>query len=278
MATVSEHSEAIDGLPVFWRSAPAPASDAGSSPAAPIVYLHGVPTSSHIWLEFLRRGGGIAVDLPGFGRTGKPGHLPYDLDFYDNWIERFLDALGIERLSLVVQDWGALGLLFAQRRPERIERLVVIDAVPLLHGYRWHRTARLWRTPLVGELAMGATTPWVLRRGLSSALAGNALVPEEFLGPVIDAFDQGTQRAILRLYRSADPQRLASAGSQLGRIEAPALVVWGERDPYIPARFADAYAQALPNATLLRLPGAGHWCWLDSPEVVPRVVEFAGAR
>ena len=279
MAAVSEHTDEIDGSPVFWRSAPRPEAAAGADDEpAPILYVHGVPTSSHIWLPFLERGGGIAVDLPGFGRSGKPGYLPFTLAYYDEFVERFLDHVGLERVSLVVQDWGAVALATAQRLPERIERLVVIDAVPLLPGYRWHRTARIWRTRLIGELAMGATTPRLMRRTLREAFATRGPVPEQFAAPLLAAFDQGTQRAILRLYRDADPDRLAAAGARLGAITAPALVVWGERDPYIPAHFADAYAAALGGEVeLLRLPDAGHWCWYDRPDVVERVVEFVGA-
>ena len=61
-----------------------------------------------------------------------------------------------------MHDWGAVGLALAQRRPERIERLVMFTTVPFLPGYRWHRVARGWRTPLVGELMMGFTTRWAL--------------------------------------------------------------------------------------------------------------------
>jgi pimeloyl-ACP methyl ester carboxylesterase len=273
MPGVSEHNTQIDGLPIFWRTAEAHAG----APPEPVLYLHGVPTSSHIWLSFLERSGGIALDLPGFGRSGKPGYLSYAFSWYDGFIERFLEHLGVDELRLVVQDWGAVGLLFAQRFPERIRRLVVIDSVPFLPGYRWHRIARAWRTPLVGELAMGTTTPRVTRLLVREAFAKPGPAPEEFVAPLIEAFDHGTQRAILRLYRSAAPAKLAEAGARLGEITAPALVIWGERDPYVPARFGDAYAAALGDAELLRLPDAGHWCWYDRPDVVDRVVEFVGA-
>jgi pimeloyl-ACP methyl ester carboxylesterase len=88
---------------------------------------------------------------------------------------------------------------------------------------------------------------------------------------VAERFDQGTQRAILRLYRSAPEYVLTRAGAQLGRIACPALVLWGERDPYIPPSFAQAYADALPNATARVIDGAGHWPWLQSPELVREV-------
>ena len=52
-------------------------------------------------------------------------------------------------LSMIMHDWGAVGLVFAQRRPELIERLVVINTVTFLPGYSWHRTAKIWRTPLL---------------------------------------------------------------------------------------------------------------------------------
>jgi pimeloyl-ACP methyl ester carboxylesterase len=51
-------------------------------------------------------------------------------------------------------------------------------------------------------------------------------------------------------------------------------VIWGERDRYLPARFGAAYAERLPRAELLTVPGAGHWPWLERPELVDRVADF----
>jgi pimeloyl-ACP methyl ester carboxylesterase len=265
---VSEHTAQLGELPIFWRSAPSLGDE------TPALYLHGVPTNSDDWLEFLKRGGGLAPDLPGFGRSGKPGHFEYTIDGYARFVEQYLDLLEVERVRLVVHDWGAVGLAFAQRHPERIERLAVMNAVPFLPGYRWHRTARLWRTPLVGEIAMGATTRFVLRRSTLEANATPGPLPDAWLDSVLDHFDQGTQRAILRLYRSSPPEVLARAGSELHRLEMPALVVWGLRNPYIPTRFATEYADVLPSAELLELPDAGHWWWLDRPDAIERVVGF----
>jgi pimeloyl-ACP methyl ester carboxylesterase len=269
---VDEHTAQLGELPIFWRSAPGGRGPDPLVDEAPALYLHGVPTSSADWIPFLQRGGGLAPDLPGFGRSGKPAHFDYSIAGYATFIEQYLDLVGVERVRLCVHDWGAVGLAFAQRHPERVERLVVASAVPLLPGFRWHRTARAWRTPLVGELAMGLTTRAVLRRAMREANA--TPLPEAWLDAWYAHFDHGTQRAILRLYRSAPPDALAWAGAELHRVTAPALVVWGQRDPYIPARFAAAYAQALPHAELLELPDAGHWWWLDRPDAVERVVGF----
>jgi pimeloyl-ACP methyl ester carboxylesterase len=269
---IDERSGEIEGLPVFWRSAP-PVDPR----AAPALYLHGVPTSSEDWLPFLARSGGIAPDLPGFGRSGKPGYLRFTIDEYALFIERFLDHLEVERVRLLVHDWGAVGLAFAQRHPERVQRLVVTNAVPLLPGYRWHRTARIWRTPVLGELAMGATPRRVLKLSTRESNATPGPLPEAWIDSVLDHFDQGTQRAILRLYRSSPGDVLAAAGARLSRLDMPALVVWGTRDPYIPARFAREYARVLPGSELIELPDAGHWWWLDRPDAIGRVADFLTA-
>ena len=232
---------------------------------APVLYVHGVPNGAAMWEPFLARTGGIAVDLPGFGSSGKRGDLDASFRALGDFVGTFADHLGLERLRLCVHDWGAVGLLEAMARPERVERLVVIDAVPFLPGYRWHPIARQWRRRVVGELAMGATIAPVARR----------LLPAGIADEVLASFDVGTQRSILRLYRSAPEEALAAAGADLGRIACPALVVWGDRDPYIPTAFAGAYAEALGGpAEVSVVEGAGHWPWLERPDVVTTVADF----
>jgi pimeloyl-ACP methyl ester carboxylesterase len=91
---------------------------------------------------------------------------------------------------------------------------------------------------------------------------------------VLRHFDQGTQRAILRLYRSAPEPALAAAGRDLSSVGAPALVGWGARDPYISSHFGDRYAAELPNAQVVRVEDAGHWPGLDRPDLIDRVATF----
>ena len=215
----------------------------------------------------------VALDLPGWGRSERPRDA-YTMHGLASFFGRFLAAMEIDRHRLVVHDWGALALITEQRRPELLERLVIINAVPLLAGYRWHWVARLWRRRGVGELVNRMFT----RRGAAMVLrqsrGDRTPYPDDFVASIWDHLDAGTFRAILALYRSAPEPALAAAGASLERIDCPALVVWGDRDPYLPVRFADAYAQRLPNADRIVVTGAGHWPWIDEARVVDRVVEF----
>jgi pimeloyl-ACP methyl ester carboxylesterase len=186
-----------------------------------------------------------------------------------------LAELAIGRVKLIGHGWGAaIGLLLALRDPARVERMVLIDAVPLLDGFEWHRPARLWRTPVVGELVMGSTSRRQLARQLRKGTVRPDALSSARLNVVWEQFDQGTQRALLRLHRAADEPRLAELGSTLGSLEAPALVIWGERDPWFAPEFADAYGAVIPHAVVERIADAGHWPWLDRPQVIDRVAEF----
>ncbi len=266
---VEESLEEVAGVPVFWREG----RPAGGR--APTLYLHGVPTHGEDWLPFLGRTGGIAPDLPGFGRSGKPARFDYSIPGYRRFVSAFLDHLGVERLSLVVHDWGAVGLAFAQEAPERIERLVVINSVPFLPGYEWHRLARIWRRRVAGELAMGFTTRRTLRLFSRGARKAPGPMPEALVESVWRHFDHGTQRAILHLYRSAPPHVLEAEGARLGEITSPALVLWGDQDPYVPSSFATTYAERLGGPVRLEtVPAAGHWPWIDRPETIDTVVRF----
>lgn len=261
----------VDGVSTFFRRL------AGDGP--PTVFVHGNPTNSEDWRPFLERiqGPALAFDLPGWGRSARPSpaEFDYSMDGLARFTSRFLQRMAVDRYSLVVHDWGAVGLIAAQEEPARVRRLVIINAVALLPGYRWHRTARIWRTRGLGELSRLAARRPLVNLGLRESRGDWSRHAPAFVDEVLAQLrDPAGVEAILRLYRSADPDRLAAAGARLGTLTCPALVVWGLRDRYIPARFGAAYAAALPSSELVELPVAGHWPWIEDPGVVDRVVRF----
>lgn len=272
---VDEHTIDVAGAPVLYRSAgPAPAS--GQTPP---LYLHSAPTSSQDWVELLSRTGGFAPDLLGFGRSSKSASLDYTLSGLANFIGLYLDYLGVERVVIVGHGWGAgAGLVFAQREPARVRRLVLIDALPLLEGFAWHGLGRVLRMPGIGELAMGSTTKGVLRRVLRAGFANPQTLSADWVESVWAHFDQGTQRAILRLHRSAAVSQLEQAGAKLGDLAMPTLVVWGECDPWLAPSFADRYGQRLRGARVWRMADAGHWPWLEQAEAADGIAEFVTER
>jgi len=245
----------------------------------PTLYFHGVPNDSRQWIPFLERhdGEAIAIDLPGFGDSERApaARHDYSLGGQVRVLSEVLDRLGGDSYRLVVHDWGVLALAAALAEPERVDRLVVMNSVPIVPGYRWHRTARIWRTRGAGELFFATTTRPFVGLALREARPGFKAMPEDFNAMVwSNVRHPVTQRAILALYRSADPGALAAAGAGLERIRCPALVLWGAADPFISSRFAGEFAARLPDARVDGLDDAGHWPWIDRPDVVDRTVGF----
>jgi pimeloyl-ACP methyl ester carboxylesterase len=249
---VAEHTIELAGSPVFLRRAPAP------DPAP--LYLHGAGTSSDDWTLLLERTGGIAVDLPGFGRTGKGGHLDLSPAGQATFLGELLDHLEIPQVSLVAHDWGAaaaLGLTAA--RPEAVAGIVLVN--PLGPGSDPRRLARLLRVPLIGELTVGSISRPMLARGIRRA-STEAAWPDERVAIVWEQFDQGTQRAVLRLAR-------APAGVPVPPPGIPTTLVFGAEDPWSASGW---WTARLPSAERHELPGTRHWPWLESPEAADRIV------
>lgn len=268
MTEVVEREMEVAGLRTSYREA---RDDHGPN----ILYVHGVPTASWDWLAHLEQTGGIAPDLPGFGSSEKPAGFDYSIAGYDRWLEAFVDAVGMERFSLVVHDWGVVGLALAQRFPERIERLVVYASVPFLPGYRWHWVARIWRRPVMGELFMATSSKWGFKQISRQSNTAPGPLPAWFVDRIWRDFDRGTRNAILGLYRSSPPQVLARAGNRLAELRCPALVLWPTRDPYLGVEFGRGYADALGGEVHLELiENAGHWPWLDRLDVIDAAASF----
>jgi len=266
---IEEGELRIDGVRVFYRRV----AGAGT----PTVYCHGNPTHGEEWVPLLERGGpALAIDMPGWGRSDRPDPSRFDYSMHglSAFLERCLDELGVGQRKLVLHDWGGLALIGAQRRPQRVEKLVVVNAVPLLPGYRWHWIAQLWRRRPLGEILNTTTSKPAFRLILRQARGDRSSMPLEFVDMIWKHWDKGTRAATLALYRAADPDQLVAAGKDLNRLTCPSLVLWGDRDPYLPLHFGHAYAAALPNARFEPIPGAGHWPLVDDPSLADRILDF----
>ena len=86
-----------------------------------------------------------------------------------------------------------------------------------------------------------------------------------------------TRDAILRLYRSAPAEKLNDLGRDLPALEAPTLLLWAKDDPYIGPEIGPRWAERAPNAILEEIDRAGHWPWVDQPELINRAIRFLEA-
>jgi pimeloyl-ACP methyl ester carboxylesterase len=189
-----------------------------------------------------------------------------------------MDALGLPRASLAGNSLGgALAAVTAARHPQRVDRLVLLDAA----GYNF---ALADRPPL---LRLAARVPGpvldalpqrpLLRRGLEQVYFDDALVTpekvEEYLAPMARP---GAQAAARRLLREGDGFGLPGV---LRQVRAPTLVIWGAQDTWIPPRDADKFVRDIPGARKVVLDRCGHVPQEEKPaEVAALIADFLQGR
>ncbi|HEX4608066.1 MAG TPA: alpha/beta hydrolase [Urbifossiella sp.] len=250
-------------------------SDPGRREA--VVFVHGNPGPMDDWADlapavaaFARV---VAMDLPGYGRAERPRRFDYTIGGYARYLGALLDQIGVERAHLVVHDFGGpWGLRWAAEHPDRVASLTLINA-GVLEGYRWHGFARVWQTPVLGELAQLTTTAWGTHRALN-AMSPRPL-PRAFIDRIMKYSDWGHKRAVLKLYRASKTVgRAAPAPGEFAKT-LPACVIWGAGDPFIDVGFAEKQKHYFPMAEVHVLPGLGHWPFIDDADAVRGpLVEF----
>jgi pimeloyl-ACP methyl ester carboxylesterase len=254
----------------------APILRAGAPSTEAIVFLHGNPGSGRDWQQLVEQTGAfaraLAPDMPGFGQADKPGDFDYTVEGYARYLEALLQAEGVQRVHLVLHDFGGpWGLSWAAQHADRVASITLMN-VGLMPGYRWHSTARIWRTPILGELFMAITN----RPGFKLSMKkGNPRgLPDAYVEEMYRNFDRKTRAAVLKLYRNTSD--LSALSERIAQVLAPrripALVVWGEADPFGSARYAEMQRQFFDVRRVVLLPDSGHWPMIDNPAAVSEAV------
>ncbi|ABG03014.1 alpha/beta hydrolase fold [Rubrobacter xylanophilus DSM 9941] len=221
-----------------------------------------------------------APDWPGYGGSERPPEAAYDLAYYERFLERLLDALGLERADLVgLSLGGGVALSLALREPRRVRRLVLAGSYGLGRRVPWGPLgAALGRSALAARLAYGLmrrSRP-ALRLGLRNVVCDPAAVTEELLEELArQAALPGAGRAFLAFRRSEVGWRglRSDLSGDLHRLAVPTLLVHGSRDRIVPAGWAVEAHRRIPRSELLILEGCGHWVPRERPEEFSRAVE-----
>jgi pimeloyl-ACP methyl ester carboxylesterase len=251
----------------------APMIEAGPEGASEAVFfVHGNPGSSHDWDALVDAvgefGRAVAVDMPGFGQADKPRDFEYNVGGYGAFIEDARKELGIERVHLVVHDFGGpFGLVWGLQHPDAWASVTLIN-IGVLPGYTWHSLARQWRTPVLGELLQLYIPRAAWRKRMQGSNPKG--LPPAFVDQMYDNYDRGTRRTVLKLYRATpDPGEAAEeVGKAIKALNKPALVIWGMKDPFLPGKYADVQSDYFDVKNTVKLPESGHWCYQDDPDAV----------
>jgi pimeloyl-ACP methyl ester carboxylesterase len=272
------------GVTLHVRETPGPRD-------TPAVYVHGLSGSATNWTDLAAllatRAAGIAVDLPGFGLSQPLASRDYSPAGHADALLCFLAGRGRPVHLLGNSFGGAVALAVAARRPELVRTLTLVSpAMPDLRpDPRRVSDPKLLLAllPLIGKRAraeLAALDPRTRAEQVVRLCFGDPTVAPEHR--VAEAAAEFAARARLAWAQEAAERtgkamvrgwlRGESLWSVAARVQAPTLVVWGERDRLVAPRLAGRTAAALRRSRLLVLPGVGHVAQIETPEAVARAV------
>jgi pimeloyl-ACP methyl ester carboxylesterase len=235
----------------------------------PVLLIHGFPLDRSMWRGQIDGLGSIArvvaLDLPGFGATApaSDGHRPTTMDEYADCVVALADALGFTRfVAAGLSMGGYVALELVRRHPHRLSGLILADT-------------RAEPDPPEGQKGRHHDADRVLNEGLSflvERMVKGLLAPEtvarrrDIVNGVEAMIHRSSWHGVAAALRGMAARR--DARQWITRIDVPTLVVVGAEDAITPPRGAQAMAQAIPNAELAVIPGAGHLAPLESPDAV----------
>ena len=269
----SDHSRFVDvdGVRVHYQ-------EAGDPKAPALVLIHGFASSTLVWSKvFLRLAAAgfhvIAVDMLGFGYSGKPRNGEYTIPGQASLLVSLLDRLNVKRATLVGSSYGgAVAATCALDHPQRVEKLVLIGTVnnnrPLAY-----KLMRVFSSPVFGDvvspLLIGSRR--LLRQRMKRVYDRHSWVMDERR---VDARHlplraARTQRAIINTVRRWDAERI-SRDAHL--IQQPTLLIWGETDREIPLADGERLHAEIPGSRLIVFLNCGHLPHEEYPEAFTNVV------
>ena len=271
-------------------------AQAGAPDAPLLLFLHGFPEFWFAWRallpRFADRWHAVAPDLRGFNLSSAPqAPEAYRIEALISDIDGLIHGLGHERAVIVAHDWGgAVAWSYAMARPQRVSRLVILNAphpVPF---------ARLLAHD-AEQQAASAYMNWLRKPEAEALLAEEdfARFDRFFVGlspaPWFDAPTRAAYHAAwsqpgaltgsLNYYRASplyppvgdDPgARRLELDPAAFRVHVPTRVIWGEADTALKPSLLDGLEELVPDLSLVRLPGRSHWLVHEAPEAVSTLI------
>ena len=260
----------VEGLRVHYLSA---------GQGAPVLLIHGFPTSSHLWRNVLprlaERHRAIAIDLPGYGLSDKPLDVTYNFYFFEKILEGFVEALGLEDVSLVVHDIGGpIGLFWAVRRPQHLSSLVILNTLV------YPQTSWAVKMFVVAMRLPGVRGFIVSEAGVIAAMRLGVVhkgrLDPEAVAPYTSPFaTRPARQALIKAASGLSVRGLKEVARRLPKLSIPVRIIYGERDRLLPhvAKTVRRLKADLPQAEVTALPDCGHFLQEDDPALVARMID-----
>lgn len=253
----------IEGMQVHYR-------DEGKG--FPIVLIHGTAASLHTWNDWTKQLTKsyriIRLDLPAFGLTGPNKNVDYSIKSYTHFLNQFLSKLKVDKFHLAGNSLGGnIAWNFAAEYPEKVAKLILIDAGGLPTNKTQPGIFKLAKTPLINLFLLYITPKFIIRKNIEQVYADKTKITEQLITRYHKmVLRVGNRKAFIQ--RAKIDLKLGEKANlkKLKSIETPTLLIWGAKDTWIPLDNGKRMDSILPNSTLVILENSGHVPMEENPK------------
>ncbi len=239
----------------------------------PLVLLHGTGSSLHTWEGWTKELSDqyqvISLDLPGFGLTGKHFANDYSIKAYTDFLDIFLDKLGVTHINLAGNSLGGhIAWQYALDHSNRVKKLILLNA----SGFQKEDADvtlafRLANIPVVNKLMLRVTPKSLVESSLEEVYHNDNKVTDELVNRVHSLqLRRGNRQAFI----DKSSYEYADRSADLKNINCPTLIQWGKHDAWFPIDWAKDFEAAIPNARVIIYDQAGHVPMEEIPEETAR--------
>lgn len=237
--------------------------DQGPKTAPVLVLVHGSNASLFTWVPWVNRLDKdfrvVTLDMPGHGLTGAVPNGDYSQEGMVKFTLEVADKLHLAKFAIGGNSMGGgVAARFAEEHPDRVTKLILVDAagMPVASGDKVPLAFRIARTPVLNNMMLYITPRSIVTEGLNDAIIHKEIIDDHMVDLYWNfARMEGTRAATLKRFTLPMTNDVAT---DIAKIKAPTLILWGEQDHLIPVAAAHKFNAAIPGSKLIVYPATGH--------------------
>ncbi len=226
----------------------------------PLVLIHGTGASLHTWNVWTKQLSKhfrvIRFDLPAYGLTGPDPKHDYRISAYVDFVKQFLDKIKVKQCHIAGNSLGGnISWQFALSHPDRVDRMILLDASGMPTNKKAPWVFRLAKTPVLNKVVRYATPRFFFRNNLKQVYSDDSKITEALIDRYYHLMlREGNREAFL--YRTK--VKYQDRSDKISQIKNKTLIMWGKDDAWIPVKLGYEFQKRLPNSQLIVYPGVGH--------------------
>ena len=252
----------VNGLKIHYQ-------DVGEGPT--IVLVHGIMSSLQTWddwvMELSKSYRVISLDVPGFGLTGAPEAIDdFNEDYLLNTFAKFIDVIELDNFSIAGNSLGGyIAAQYASDYPDRVDHLILLDPIAYPQEVPW--VMDFATTPVISTIGNYFQPPVLVTMNVKQVYGDHQRIERRHMDRYVHmAQRSGAKASYIKIMEILKSRSTEESPLPFAQIKAPTLIMWGEKDAWVPHELSQRWNEDIRNSQVVIYPGVGHMPMEEIPD------------